>query len=210
MTGEIRRLPVFHSTRATTALPLELQPFESGFVVFRAKGSSTAGENFPEKEVLLTLDTPWQVEFEQGKQGPEEPVIFAALEDWSTSTDTRIRYFSGTATYRTTFTLEALPKKTYYIDLGKVMLMAKVRLNGQPVGGAWTAPYRVNVTDVLKEGENSLEVEVVNNWMNRLIGDWQLPEKERKTWVNVNPWKADSPLQSSGLFGPVEVQAFSY
>ncbi|MDR1676252.1 MAG: glycoside hydrolase family 2 [Tannerella sp.] len=210
-TGEIRRLPAFQSTGTTTALPLKLQPFESGFVIFRAKGAPAAEENFPEKEVLLTLATPWQVTFEQGKRrGPEEPVTFSTLEDWSTSTDARIRYFSGTATYRTTFTLETLPEKTYYIDLGKVMVMAKVRLNGQPVGGVWTTPYRVNVTGVLKEGENSLEVEVVNNWMNRLIGDRQLPEKERETQVNVNPWKADSPLQSSGLLGPVEIQAFSY
>jgi hypothetical protein len=209
-TGEIRRLPVFQTTRTTTALPLELQPFESGFVIFRTKGSPSAGENFPAKEVLLTLATPWQVTFEQGKRGPEEPVNFSTLEDWSMSTDTRIRHFSGTATCRTTFTLESLPEKTCYIDLGKVMVMARVKLNGQPVGGVWTTPYRVNVTGVLKEGENSLEVEVVNNWMNRLIGDRQLPEKERETWVSVNPWKADSPLQPSGLLGPVEIQAFSY
>ncbi|MDR1103067.1 MAG: glycoside hydrolase family 2 [Tannerella sp.] len=212
-TGEIRRLPSYRSTGATTSLPLELQPNESGFVIFRAKGpsSSAAGENFPEKDVLQTLATPWQVTFEEGKRGPEEPAVFSTPEDWSTSTDTHIRYFSGTATYRTNFTLETLPgRKTYYIDLGKVMVMAKVKLNGQPVGGVWTVPYRVNVTGVLKEGENSLEVEVVNNWMNRLIGDQQLPEKERKTWVSVNPWKADSRLQSSGLLGPVEIQAFSY
>ncbi|MDR2137944.1 MAG: glycoside hydrolase family 2 [Tannerella sp.] len=209
-TGEIRRLPAFHSTQVTTALPLELQPFESGFVIFRAKGSPAEKENFPEKEVLLTLATPWQVTFEPGKRGPEEPVIFSTLEDWSTSSDTAVRYFSGTAVYRTGFTLETLPEKTCYIDLGKVMVMAKVRLNGQPAGGVWTMPYRVNVTGILQEGENLLEVEVVNNWMNRLIGDQRLPEKERKTWVNVNPWKADSPLQLSGLLGPVEIQAFSY
>jgi hypothetical protein len=214
LTGEIRRLPVFASTQsATTLLPLQLQPLESGFVIFRTEGSPSAAgvkENFPDGEVLLTVATPWQVAFEKGKRGPAEPVIFPELEDWTTSEDVQIRYFSGSATYRTGFTLEALPGKPCYIDLGKVMVMATVKLNGQPVGGVWTTPYRVNVTGVLKEGRNELEIEVVNNWMNRLIGDQQLPESERKTWANVNPWKADSQLQSSGLLGPVEVIAFSY
>ena len=90
------------------------------------------------------------------------------------------------------------------------MVMAKVTLNGHYVGGVWTYPYRMNVTDYLKKGENKLEITVVNNWQNRLIGDQSLPEDLRPTWTTINPWKADSPLQSSGLLGPVEIQAFDY
>ena len=90
------------------------------------------------------------------------------------------------------------------------MVMAKVKINGQYAGGVWTTPYRLPVGEFLQKGENLIEVEVVNNWMNRLIGDDALPEKERATWTNVNPWKSDSPLQSSGLLGPVEIQAYSY
>ena len=137
-------------------------------------------------------------------------MIFATLEDWTAATDSQIRYFSGKALYHTIFTLEQQPTKTCYIDLGKVMVMAKVTLNGQPVGGVWTYPYRVNVTGILQKGDNTLEVEVVNNWMNRLIGDARLPERERRTWASVNPWRADSPLQASGLLGPVEVISIPY
>lgn len=121
-----------------------------------------------------------------------------------------IKYFSGQAVYETTFTLEKLPQKNLYIDLGNVMVMAKVTLNGQYVGGVWTFPYRLNVTGYLKEGENKLEITVVNNWQNRLIGDQRFPEDQRLTWTTINPWKADSSLQSSGLLGPVEIQAFDY
>jgi hypothetical protein len=90
------------------------------------------------------------------------------------------------------------------------MVMATVKLNGKQLGGVWTNPYRLNVTDYLQKGDNTLEVTVVNNWQNRLTGDQKLPENERPTWTTVNPWKADSPLQSSGLLGPVEIQAYDY
>lgn len=97
------------------------------------------------------------------------------------SENNAIKYFSGQAVYTTSFTLSELPQKELYLDLGKVMVMAKVTLNEAYVGGVWTEPYRLNVTDYLKKGENKLEVTVVNNWQNRLIGDQLLPENQRPT-----------------------------
>lgn len=88
--------------------------------------------------------------------------------------------------------------------------MAKVYLNGKYVGGAWTYPYRLNITDYLQKGENTVKIEVVNNWVNRLIGDLKLPAEQRSTWTMVNPWRDDSQLQSSGLFGPVRIESHDY
>jgi hypothetical protein len=211
LTEEIRVLKDFSVSGKTTTAPLQLQRFESAFVVFRKKGKPSASQrNFPDKEVLAEISAPWEVSFESGKRGPEGIVILNKLEDWSKSSDERLRYFSGKALYKTKFNIESLPDKQLYVDLGKVMVTAKVKINGTDAGGVWTDPYRLNITKLLKEGENILEVEVANNWMNRLIGDQQLPEKDRPTWVNVNPWNPDSPLQSSGLLGPVEIQSYSY
>lgn len=211
LTDEIRDLKEFSVSGQTTTVPLQLEGFESAFIVFRKKGKpSSSAKNFPEQEVLATITTPWQVSFEPGKRGPEGTITMQQPEDWSQSSDNRLKYYSGKAFYKNTFTLASTPQKPVYIDLGKVMVMAKVKINGQYAGGVWTNPYRLNVTEFLKQGENTLEVEVANNWMNRLIGDQQLPEKERPTWVNVNPWRADSKLQVSGLLGPVQLLAIDH
>lgn len=212
LTAEIRLLPEFTVANGQTTVPMTLDGHESAFVVFRKKGApgKTTARNYPAKEVVAKVDAPWQVAFEKGKRGPETPVTFTGLQDWSQSEDPAIRYFSGKAIYTNKITLNELPAKRLYLDLGKVMIMAKVKINGQYAGGVWTTPYRLPVGEYLKQGENQIEVEVVNNWMNRLIGDKNLPEGEGTTWTNVNPWKAESPLQSSGLLGPVEIQAYSY
>ena len=98
------------------------------------------------------------------------------------------------------------PEGELYLNLNDVGVMAKVKINGQYAGGVWTAPYRVNVTDLVRKGKNKVEIEVVTTWMNRLIGDSGLPESERKTWTPCNSWKPTDTLQKSGLVGPVCIE----
>jgi len=62
----------------------------------------------------------------------------------------------------------------------------------------------------VKTGENELKIEVVNTWVNRLIGDSKLPADQRPTWCPINTYHDGSPLQPSGLFGPVTVSAVKY
>jgi len=104
--------------------------------------------------------------------------------------------------------LKELPKvdTRSYLNLGKVHEMARVKLNGKDLGVVWCAPWQVDITHVLKEGENKLEIEVANLWPNRLIGDSYLPQKERLTWtIEGHPYASDSQLMPSGLIGPVEI-----
>jgi hypothetical protein len=190
---------------------LKLDAYESAFVVFRKKGSPAASDlatNYPEPTVRIPANGAWKVRFESDtiKRGPSETVTFTELSDWTQSGDERIKYFSGTAVYTTEITVDgAITGKKWYLDLGKVGMMAKIKINGQYAGGVWTAPYRVNVTPYLKHGENTVEIEAVNTWVNRIIVDLNLPDNQRKVKPTYNSWKADSPLQPSGLLGPVEL-----
>ena len=90
------------------------------------------------------------------------------------------------------------------------MVMAKVKVNGSYVGGVWTAPYRLNISSALRKGKNTVEVEVVNCWRNRLIGEKLLPEADRFTFQTATYLNKDSELQPSGLLGPVVVEAYDY
>lgn len=204
-----------------TALRLAFAPQESYFVVFQASGDnnsvrtntppeSQASENFPVGTLFADLSADWTVRFDSGEiaRGPKEPVPFPALTDWSASENPAIRFYSGTAVYEKTFTLEKLPETgAIILSLGKVSEMAKVTVNGQYQGGVWTEPFELDVTDALKTGENAVTIEAVNTWVNRLVGDAALSEPERKTWAAVNPYKADSPLKPSGLLGPVVLRS---
>jgi hypothetical protein len=68
------------------------------------------------------------------------------------------------------------------------------------------APYRLTITDALQEGENKLEIKVVNVWRNRVTGDKTLPIEERTTSVLVDLITPAEEMSSSGLIGPVTIQ----
>lgn len=176
-----------------------------------------------------TISGPWEVSFTPGWGAPSR-IVFDKLRSWSEHSHPGIRYFSGSAIYRKTFSVprEMLsPTRRIYLDLGRVEVIAQVKLNGKNLGILWKPPFRTEVTPYLRPGTNLLEVEVVNLWVNRMIGDEHLPEDSarnlegtlrewprwlqegkrsptgRFTFTTWRLWQKDSPLQVSGLLGPV-------
>ena len=139
---------------------------------------------------------------------PAEPVAFDTLISWTDHDDPLVKYFSGQATYKTTFDLAGgrSTDARLWLDLGQLKNLAAVRLNDKDLGVIWTPPYRVEITEAMKPTNNVLEVTVVNLWPNRLIGDAALPPEKRLTKTNVTKFKKDTPLLPSGLFGPVTIQ----
>ena len=190
-----------------TTVPLHLEPWGSVFVVFRKPTTETSRTvPQPTESKLATIDGPWQVAFQAGRGAPSS-ITLNELSDWSKNSDAGIKYFSGVGTY--TKTVQATPEWFHkgarlWIDLGDVKNLAVVTVNGKELGQVWHAPYRLEFTSVLKPGANEIKIEVVNAWVNRLIGDQQ-PGATQITFADVKPYKADSPLLPSGLLGPVTV-----
>jgi hypothetical protein len=160
----------------------------------------------PVERELLTFTKPWTVAFQPGRGAPASTTL-AALHPLNENNDPGIRYFSGTATYTTTF---ALPKGAkagapLWLDLGQVGDVAEVRVNGTDLGTAWKPPYRVDIGPAVKHGENRLEVRVANLWVNRLIGDAQPGVQQKITWTALPTYRPDAPLRTAGLIGPVRL-----
>ena len=211
LTSEVRILPEQKQLTGATSIPMVMSPFESSFVIFRHSIQEVkTNKNYPDAVCVASVKGPWTIEFEENRGGPKEPVVTDVLFDWMESENPQIKYFSGNAVYKTSFEINRIPETPVYIDLGKVMVMAKIRVNGVDAGGVWTTPYQINITDYLKEGVNELEIEVVNCWRNRMIGELSMPQSERFTYHSAANIKADSEMQSSGLLGPVQVISYSY
>ena len=214
VSGKSRMLPQYTSDGASTQVPLKLGPFESAFIVFRKPMGSNGPMqlNYPAEKVLTVVDSPWEVKFDHERmRGPAKPVVFKSLTDWSEHRDNNIKYYSGTAVYKNRFKAEKpVAPERIFLNLGNVRVMAKVKVNGKYVGGVWTYPWHIEITDALRAGDNEVEIDVVNTWVNRLIGDSKLPVSERKIWTGNNPYRPDSKLEPSGLLGPVTIRSVPY
>ncbi|MHB8902510.1 MAG: glycosyl hydrolase, partial [Thermoguttaceae bacterium] len=131
----------------------------------------------------LAIIGPWSVAF-QPPQGVLREATLGELVDWTSHGDPWIRYFSGQATYRQHFVLPAaMEGKRLRLDLGKVHDLATVRLNGKELARLWMEPWEVDVTEVVRTGENVLEIDVINSWHNRLAGDADAPAQDRTSYL---------------------------
>ncbi len=228
VTGRLRDLPEWRQVNGRTAVPMRFAPRQSFFVVFRKEAHGPgSGVNFPVAREVVKIEGPWEVSFDPKWGGPEK-VAFTTLDDWTQRPEEGIRYYSGTAVYRKTFDLATSAaseaKSTIYLDLGTVKNLARVSVNGRDCGIVWTAPWQAEITTAVRPGKNDLQVEAVNLWPNRLIGDASLPKEKRRTVTNVRTYDTltsgtygckicearqaagrPAELLPSGLLGPVRI-----
>lgn len=207
-------------------------PAPGAFEITLASGRTLKAEVAAVPEPV-EIAGPWELSFPPRLGAPAQ-VTLGKLISWTDHPDAGVKYFSGTATYRKSFDCP-LPKAhcPLYLDLGELKNLAEVKLNGKDLGILWKPPFRLEVTGLLKEKGNELEVKITNQWVNRLIGDEQLPVDRdwapKGTWTaflkKVPQWvtegkpsptgriaftvyhhwdKDDKPLPS-GLFGPVRL-----
>ncbi len=192
-----------------------------------------ASLHIPEIPAPVAIEGPWSVKFPTGWGAPDQ-IHLDKLIAWNKYPDAGVRYFSGTGEYQTEFEIPAellAPHRRIYLDLGQVAVMARVAVNGQDMGILWKPPFKLDVTSVLKPGRNTLNIPVTNLWINRMIGDQQLPPDSKRAadghllqwpqWLLENKpsptgrftfttwqlWHKTDPLVESGLIGPVKLSA---
>jgi hypothetical protein len=188
----------------------ELSVWESGeyAVTFQTGAAKTVTVNDLPKP--KEIQGRWSLVFPEHRGAPEGQIVFDQLQSWTQRPEEGIKYFSGTASYRKSITVDAVrftANRRLVLDLGSVRHLAEVFVNDQPLGVLWKKPFHVDITDAAKAGVNMVEVRVTNVWKNRLIGDAKLPEAERTTWTAYPFYKnePDALLMESGLLGPVRL-----
>ena len=158
--------------------------------------------------VSTPVNGPWTLSFPHNWGAPPNLTILN-LESWTASADPGIRYFSGTATYRTTLHLtpsQFADTHSLWLNLGTVFEVAAVRINGKPSIILWKQPWTLRTDTLLHPGDNLVEIDVTNLWPNRLIGDAQSADARHYTWTNIRKYTKNSPLLPSGLLGPVTLE----
>ena len=191
-----------------TTVPLKLDPNDAVFVVFRktaAAPSRTVAKSVETR--VAAIEGAWDVSF-QAERGAPPKMRLDRLASWTENPDAGVKYFSGTGTY--TKTVQA-PAEWFqsgaklWLDLGEVKNLAEVTINGKPLGVVWRTPFRVDATSALKPGANTVEIKVVNLWVNRIVGDLQPDQAKKYTYTAQQFYRADSPLLPSGMMGPVQL-----
>jgi hypothetical protein len=187
-----------------SSVNLSLPQGGSCFVVFH-NGESAAKEKSLSAAKEKALAGEWRLSFPEGWGAPEALTI-KELKSWNAlDVSAEAKAFSGTVIYSTSFVADgSMLDAPLMLDLGRVNMIAVVKINGKKMGTLWCAPYSLDISSAVVEGKNELEIEVTSTWFNRLVYDASLPENERKTWTIAGP-SADSSLQECGLMGPVKL-----
>ncbi len=229
MSGNIIPLKSYSQQNGQTDIELAFEPEQSYFIVFsKSKPENLDNDQLQTQHLvdgklitkkastqLLDLSTGWQVSFDENWGAPSE-AQFPQLISWADSEIEGIKYYSGIATYHKSFDFDKGQIKngtSIFLDFEQIEKMARVKVNGKEVGILWCKPYLLDITEYLKNGENTLEIEVGNTWSNRLTGDAITGEKYTNTNItagpelNEKPW-AEVPLLPSGLIGKVELKSY--
>lgn len=203
MTGEIDRNLDWKTVDGRTEVKMDLAGAGSAFIVFSQPTEATAGTAPVRNEKQELLNTgKWNVKF--STTGRE--IVSDTLFDWTSSEYNDVKYYSGTATYTTTFKAPKFGKNDrVMLDLEGLHDVATVVVNGKECGIVWTAPYQVDITEAVKKGKNNLSIAVTNTWANALLGADEGNAPFDGIWTNGKYRRAEKTLIPAGLTGPLKL-----
>jgi hypothetical protein len=232
--GTMKPAFIYKKIDGGTSVTLDLPPGGSVFVVFgnssvdpaafecfaNGQYSLTASDGQTKQVKVdslpapLTLQGEWTVDFDT-KWGAPAQIKLPKLISWSDHDNEGVKYYSGAGFYTKTLDVPVAwlaSERRVHLDLGDVRDIAEVFVNGQSAGVIWKAPFRADITSLVKPGANKLKIEVMNLWFNRLVGDQFLPDEKKFTRTNVRNLDnfRSKPgtiwhVQPAGLLGPVRL-----
>jgi len=132
----------------------------------------------------IEFEKPFSVSFDE-KFGAPKSAMFGDFISWTKHPDPRVKHYSGVGVYRLKINLPKPGKgERAYVQFGEILEVGRVKVNGHCAATLWKKPYRADITKFIKPGENIVEVEVGNTWVNRCLYDATLPPDKRITWSN--------------------------
>lgn len=183
VTGETTRVKKTKVNKTHTSFDYEFAPYGSTFVVFREKNTTNANKCTKVQTKLtssIALNQDWTITFTDKRQKIENPIRTNQLFLWNESTNEKIKYYSGTAIYRTAFDIsqkDLNASSSIVLHLGEELYnIASITVNGQKLGSVWAKPFEREIRRALCSGKNCIEIQVANTWINRIIGDEAIPD----------------------------------
>ena len=117
----------------------------------------------------IPLSGPWTLSFTEEAPKVSKTFTLSSPQTWETLDDDSVKVTMGTGIYTTHI---KLTKKElagrWQIDLGDVRESARVYINGQFIGCAWSVPFVLDCKNTLKAGNNEIRIEVTNLPANRI------------------------------------------
>ena len=208
VTGRITEDCNYRMEKGRTKLQCSLDANASVFVVFRNNTKQTVhivqNQAIRHDSIVPFNQKSWVLQFDSLAGGPRQPLLSDTLVSWTAFDNPQIKYYSGTAVYKNSFTINSFRK--YIIQFSEIHDIATVRVNGRDCGVIWTAPYQADISHAVKVGNNTIEIELTNTWHNRLIGDHGLPAAQRITFTTA-PYRLEGkPLSVAGIVGTVKIR----
>ena len=159
-----------------------------------------------------TLDNPWILSFVEETPKVEKIFTLSSPQTWETLDDS-LKVMMGTGVYTTHVRLSKAEAKAHWmIELGDVRESARVYINGQFIGCAWSVPFVLDCRQALKAGDNEIRIEVTNLPANRIADydrrgvKWRKMEEINVVDINYRRTTYDQwePVPS-GLNAPVRL-----
>jgi hypothetical protein len=223
-TGLVQHNVKYSKVKNGISIELAMDPLASRFVVFKNKpgqapgNSNSSGYDLQfgfnqsstkdQKSKTIDISYNWNIKFNPEMGGPVSYHL-DSLVSWNDINDEEIKYYSGSGSYETDFTVnekDITDEHKAFVTFDNIEEMARVFVNGKDCGIVWTVPYKAEITKHLKAGSNHIAVQVINTWNNRIVGDVSSPDKKQYTKTNIKyKMKATSPLLKSGLIGKASI-----